>query len=131
MKKAKAKPTVAILATLDTKGSEVAFLKERLGEAGVNVLVIDGGILGGATSPADIPASALARKAGSSLAALRRLGHEGKAMGTMVVPGFELGGTLEPGYDFIITGADKGILRGGMENQARRLLEAAQESGRR
>jgi len=84
MKKTKAKPTVAILATLDTKGSEVAFLKERLGEAGVNVLVIDGGILGAATSPADIPASALARKAGSSLAALRRLGHEGKAMGTMV-----------------------------------------------
>ena len=84
MKKTKAKPTVAILATLDTKGTEVAFLKERLREAGVNILVIDGGILGGATSRADIPASALARKAGSSLAALRRLGHEGKAMGTMV-----------------------------------------------
>jgi 2-keto-3-deoxy-L-rhamnonate aldolase RhmA len=61
-------------------------------------------------------------------AAIRK---SGKAMGTMVVPGFELGGILEPGYDFIITGADKGILRGGMENQARRLLEAAQESGRR
>ncbi len=84
MKRTKAKPTVAILATLDTKGTEVAFLRERLRDAGVNILVIDGGILGGATSRADIPSSALARKAGSSLAALRRLGHEGKAMGTMV-----------------------------------------------
>jgi uncharacterized protein (UPF0261 family) len=84
MKNKKTKPTVAILATLDTKGTEVAFLRERLRDAGVNILVIDGGILGAATSPADIPSSALARKAGSSLAALRRLGHEGKAMGTMV-----------------------------------------------
>lgn len=78
------KPTVAILATLDTKGSEVTFLKDCLGEAGVRVLVIDGGILGRATARADIPASVLARKAGSSLTALRRLGHEGQAMAMMI-----------------------------------------------
>ena len=84
MKNTKAKPVVAILATLDTKGTEVAFLRERLREAGVNILVIDGGIMGTATIEADIPAGTLARKGGSSLAALRLLGHEGKAMGTMV-----------------------------------------------
>jgi uncharacterized protein (UPF0261 family) len=84
MKKTSAKPVVAILATLDTKGTEVAFLRERLREAGVNILVIDGGIMGAATAEADIPAGTLARKGGSSLSALRRLGHEGKAMGTMV-----------------------------------------------
>ncbi len=78
------KPTVAILATLDTKGSEVTFLKDCLGEAGVQVLVIDGGIMGRATARADIPASVLARKAGSSLTALRRLGHEGQAMAMMI-----------------------------------------------
>ena len=83
MKKAKAKPTVAVLATLDTKGNEVAFLKERLLEAGVRLL-IDGGILGPGSIPADIPAGVLARKAGSSLSSLRRLGHEGKAMGIMI-----------------------------------------------
>lgn len=84
MNKTKAKPVVAILATLDTKGTEVAFLRERLREAGVNILVIDGGIMGAATIESDIPAGTLARKGGSSLAALRRLGHEGQAMGTMV-----------------------------------------------
>ncbi|MCU0578454.1 MAG: Tm-1-like ATP-binding domain-containing protein [Desulfobacterota bacterium] len=84
MKKQSAKPTVAVLATLDTKGNEVAFLKERLLEAGVKVLLVDGGILGSGTIPADIPAGTLARKAGSSLNNLRRLGHEGKAMGIMI-----------------------------------------------
>ena len=84
MKKISGKQTVAILATLDTKGNEVAFLKERLLESGVKVLLIDGGILGTGAIPADIPAGELARKAGSSLTSLRRLGHEGKAMGTMI-----------------------------------------------
>jgi uncharacterized protein (UPF0261 family) len=84
MKKLSGKPTVAVLATLDTKGNEVAFLKERLLEAGVKVLLIDGGILGTGTIPADIAAGVLARKAGSSLTSLRRLGHEGKAMGIMI-----------------------------------------------
>jgi uncharacterized protein (UPF0261 family) len=84
MKKSSDRPTVAVLATLDTKGNEVAFLKDRLQEAGVNVLLIDAGILGTAAVAADIPAGVLARKAGSSLTALRRLGHEGKAMGTMI-----------------------------------------------
>lgn len=43
----------------------------------------------------------------------------GKIMGTMLVPGFELGALIERGYDFIITGADIGILRSGMENQSK------------
>ncbi|MBA4392998.1 MAG: hypothetical protein C0407_05550, partial [Desulfobacca sp.] len=78
------KPTVAILATMDTKGSEALYLKDCLGEAGVQVLVIDGGIMAKSTVKADIPAGVLARKAGSSLAALRRLGHEGQAMAIMI-----------------------------------------------
>jgi uncharacterized protein (UPF0261 family) len=75
--------TVGILATLDTKGAEVAYLKSCLLEAGVGVCIIDGGIMGKADIPADIPATVLARKAGSSLTALRRLGHEGRAMDRM------------------------------------------------
>jgi 4-hydroxy-2-oxoheptanedioate aldolase len=55
----------------------------------------------------------------------------GKIMGTMLVPGFELGALIERRYDFIITGADIGILRSGMENQVKGLLEAAKKSGRR
>ena len=78
------KPVVAVLATLDTKGTEVAFLKKCLEDAGVRALVIDGGIMGKATIPVDIPASTLAAKGSSSLKALRSLGHEGKAMAIMI-----------------------------------------------
>jgi uncharacterized protein (UPF0261 family) len=84
MKSKHPKPTVAILATMDTKGAEVTFLRDRLKEAGVQVLVIDGGIMGKAAARAEIPAGVLARKAGSSLAALRHLGHEGQAMAIMI-----------------------------------------------
>ncbi len=84
MKSKSFKPVVAVLATLDTKGTEVAFLKKCLEDAGVRALVIDGGIMGKATIPADIPASTLAAKGGSSLKALRSLGHEGKAMAIMI-----------------------------------------------
>ena len=84
MKSKRFKPVVAVLATLDTKGTEVDFLKKCLEDAGVRVLIIDGGIMGKATIPADIPASTLAGKGGSSLKALRSLGHEGKAMAIMI-----------------------------------------------
>lgn len=84
MKSNNSKPTVAILATLDTKGTEVAFLKECLRQTGVQVRIIDGGIMGRATVQAHIPAGVLARKAGSSLTALRGLGHEGQAMTIMI-----------------------------------------------
>ena len=38
---------VAILGTLDTKGEEFAFLKQRIETQGVSTLVIDAGILDG------------------------------------------------------------------------------------
>ncbi len=38
--------TVAIVGTLDTKGVEYRFLKERIEAEGVSTLVIDTGILG-------------------------------------------------------------------------------------
>jgi uncharacterized protein (UPF0261 family) len=75
---------VAVLATLDTKGAEVAFLRERLREAGVQVRIIDAGIMGHPAITPDIPASLLARKAGTSLVAVRSLGHEGQAMARMI-----------------------------------------------
>ena len=84
MKGRGSKAIVAVLATLDTKGVEVAFLRDRLREAGVQVRIIDAGIMGSPTIPPDIPASLLARKAGSSLTAIRSLGHEGQAMGRMI-----------------------------------------------
>jgi uncharacterized protein (UPF0261 family) len=37
-------PTVVLLGTLDTKGAEYAFLRDRLLEHGVNVLLVDAGV---------------------------------------------------------------------------------------
>jgi uncharacterized protein (UPF0261 family) len=96
--------TVGILATLDTKGAEVAYLKSCLLEAGVGVCIIDGGIMGKAAIPADIPAAVLARKAGSSLTALRRLGHEGRAMGRMTQ------GAIRVVQGLLRQGAIKGLI---------------------
>jgi uncharacterized protein (UPF0261 family) len=84
MKSKNQKAVVGVLATLDTKGSEVAFLKKGLENAGVEVKVINGGIMGKATLRPDVPANVLARKGGSSLKAIRCLGHEGKAMAVMI-----------------------------------------------
>jgi uncharacterized protein (UPF0261 family) len=40
--------------TLDTKGAEYAYLRDRVTEAGVDVIVVDAGILGEPRFPADI-----------------------------------------------------------------------------
>ena len=45
---------VLILGTLDTKGTEVAFVRDRLFAAGVSVVVADAGVLGTPMIPADI-----------------------------------------------------------------------------
>ena len=39
-------PTVLLLGTLDTKGKEYAYLRDRIRERGVDVLLVDAGILG-------------------------------------------------------------------------------------
>ncbi len=47
-------PIVAIVATLDTKGAEVGYLKERIGEYGCGAIVIDVGTLDPPTIAPDI-----------------------------------------------------------------------------
>lgn len=78
------RPTVAVLATLDTKGPEAAYIRDRLVEFGVRPLVIDCGILG---EPLDIvpdlSSDDVARRCGSSLAALRAAGTRGRAVAAM------------------------------------------------
>jgi len=52
-------PTVVLLGTLDTKGAEYAFLRDRLLEHGVDVLLVDAGVTEPAIEP-DIPHGDLA-----------------------------------------------------------------------
>jgi len=64
-------PRVVLVGTLDTKGPEHAFVRDRLLEAGVAVTVVDVGVLGEPGFPPDVTAVEVARAAGVELADLR------------------------------------------------------------
>jgi uncharacterized protein (UPF0261 family) len=71
---------VYILATLDTKGREAAFLRDQLTERGVGACLVDTGCLGEPTVAADISREEVFRAAGVSLEELRRRGDRGEAV---------------------------------------------------
>ena len=75
---------VAVVSTLDTKGRETAYLAGRIRESGLDVLVVDSGVLGeprGIT--ADIGHERVAEAAGTTLAAVRAIGTRGAAVEVM------------------------------------------------
>src|ERR671929_560655 len=61
------KPVVCLAGTLDTKGTEYAYVKDALLAAGVDVLMVDCGVLGEPYFAPDIPSSEVAARAGISL----------------------------------------------------------------
>ncbi len=63
--------TIAILATLDTKGAETALLRDEVRRFGGNTLVIDIGVMGEPAFAPDIDAQTVAKAGGSTLAELR------------------------------------------------------------
>ena len=72
--------SVYILGTLDTKGPEVAFVRDLLRGYGVDVLVIDTGCMGEPAVRADVAREAVFEAAGTTLAAMRELGDRGEAV---------------------------------------------------
>lgn len=58
---------IAIIGTLDTKGAEFLYLKNRIRQLGCDCCVIDCGVVGPAGFPADYPADTVARRGGSSI----------------------------------------------------------------
>ncbi|MEV7829810.1 Tm-1-like ATP-binding domain-containing protein [Streptomyces subrutilus] len=74
---------VVLVGTLDTKGEEYGWLRERLLRAGVEVLTVDTGIMGDPHVPADVPRDAVARAAGTELSALRAAADRGAAVTAM------------------------------------------------
>ena len=76
---------VVIIGTLDTKGPEIAYLRDRLQALGLETAVVDSGILGepiGISLEAgrDISRAEAARYAGTTIDALRNAGSRGKAV---------------------------------------------------
>lgn len=75
---------VVIVATLDTKGPEVAYLRDRLNALGVETLVVDSGILGEPVGIVpDVSHEELAGRGGITLAQLQASGTRGRAVETM------------------------------------------------
>ena len=59
--------TVAVLATLDTKGQEAGFVKEQLEQLGSHALLLDLGVVGEAAIPADLSRVTVAQAGGTPL----------------------------------------------------------------
>ncbi len=75
--------TVLLLGTLDTKGDELAFLRERLRDAGVGVLLADVGTLEPASVEADFTREQVGAAAGVDVEALREARDRGAAIAGM------------------------------------------------
>jgi len=75
--------TVVIIGTLDTKGTEFAFIKEIIENEGLKTLVVDFGVMGAPVFKPDIPRSEVARAADGDLTLLSSGEHKDLAMRTM------------------------------------------------
>ncbi|MEU9841645.1 Tm-1-like ATP-binding domain-containing protein [Actinomadura sp. NPDC048032] len=74
--------TVVLVGTLDTKGAEYAWLRERVRELGCDTVLVDVGV-GPSEVTADVTAEEVAEAGGASLQALRDAGDRGAAVTAM------------------------------------------------
>lgn len=75
---------IVLVATLDTKSAEAAYLKSLINKRGHRAFVIDAGILGKPAFKPEISNEEVAGAAGSSIREIQGLGSEGEAMACMV-----------------------------------------------
>jgi uncharacterized protein (UPF0261 family) len=76
-------PTVVLLGTLDTKGTEYDYVRDRLLAEGVAVLLIDAGIVDAPTVTPDVTHEEVARAAGAEIRDLIARGDRGEAISIM------------------------------------------------
>lgn len=74
---------VAVIGTLDTKGPEVAYIRQLFEREGHSCIVIDSGILGVPGAPADISREDVAVAAGTDLLSVQKSGSRGHAVEIM------------------------------------------------
>ncbi len=76
---------VLLIGTLDTKGPEVAYVRDRLRDLGVATVVADSGILGEPLDIVpDVTRADVARRGGTTIDALRNAGSRGAAVHGML-----------------------------------------------
>src|SRR5262245_30353189 len=71
---------VLLIGTLDTKGTEVAFVRDLLAKAGVSTLVLDAGVLGPPGFQPDISRDQVYAAAGTSSQKVKQAGDRGTAI---------------------------------------------------
>lgn len=74
------KRTIVIVATLDTKGDEAAFVRDEIASWGLDTILIDPGILGAPAAAADVSRYEVAEAAGTTLDALLAQGKKAVAI---------------------------------------------------
>lgn len=96
--------TIAILATMDTKGLECDFLRQEIERMGATAVLIDFGLIGDPTISVDISAAQVAEAGGSDLGVLRKKPSREVASPVMVA------GATVMVLDLIETGELAGIV---------------------
>jgi uncharacterized protein (UPF0261 family) len=76
--------TIVLVGSLDTKGEEYAYARDRLRDLGLGTLLVDTGTLGEPTVAPDVTASEVAAAGGARLDDLRRLGDRGSMQAAMI-----------------------------------------------
>ncbi len=76
-------PTVVLVGTLDTKGKEYSYFRDRIRERGVEVLLVDAGILGEPLTEPDVTRQEVAAAAGVDVQALADARDRGAAIEAM------------------------------------------------
>ena len=71
---------VVIIATLDTKGEEAGFVRDRLRAAGLDTCLVDAGSQGPPTVEPDVPREEVFVSAGTTAAEVKQAGDRGKAV---------------------------------------------------
>ena len=77
------RPGIALIGTLDTKGDEIAYVRERLTALGARAVVVDSGILGEPGTDADVSREQVAREGGHELERIRTADSRGAAVELM------------------------------------------------
>jgi uncharacterized protein (UPF0261 family) len=75
--------TVVLLGTLDTKGVEYDYVRARLRDEGVDVVLVDTGVMGSPLAQPDVSREAVARAAGADVGELAEAGDRGAAVEAM------------------------------------------------
>jgi len=95
---------VLIVATMDTKGREVAYLQACLEMAGVPTSILDAGIRGKSPVPVAVDRETVAQTAGMPLKAVQAMGHEGEALAVMI------DGAVQCAHNFYTQDGFQGII---------------------